>query len=99
MLDQSRAAAAQGIIEGHHHQICGVAIANDVHMLSSYGIEIPSMYDLQEIVPNPTKNSTLSLYNLSNATIGINLEKKKRIKKDKKKDKKKNKKKDEKKDD
>jgi hypothetical protein len=63
------------------------AIANDVCMLSSYGIKIPSAYDLQKIVPNPTKNPTPSLYDLSNATIGTNLEKKKRV--DKKKDKKK----------
>jgi hypothetical protein len=63
-------------------------------MLSSYGIEIPSSYDLQKIVPNPTKNPTPSLYDLSSATIGTNLEKKKRIKKDKKKDKKKDEKKD-----
>jgi hypothetical protein len=53
-------------------------------MLESYGIEIPLVYDLQRIMPNPTKNPIPSLYNLSNATIGINLEKKKR-KKDKKK--------------
>jgi hypothetical protein len=54
-------------------------------MLESYGIEIPSVYDLQRIMPNPTKNPILSLYDLSNATIGTKLEKKKR-KKDKKKD-------------
>jgi hypothetical protein len=47
-------------------------------MLSSYIIEILSVYDLQKIVPNPTKNPTPSLYDLSNATIGTNLEKKKR---------------------
>jgi hypothetical protein len=35
-------------------------------------------------MPNPTKNPILSLYDLSNATIGTKLEKKKR-KKDKKK--------------
>jgi hypothetical protein len=75
-------------------RFCGVAITNNVRMLSSYGYEIPSAYDVQKIVPNPTKNPTPSLYNLSNATIGTNLEKKKSIKKDKK-----NKKKDEKKDD
>jgi hypothetical protein len=44
------------------------------------------MYDLQRIIPNPTKNPILSLYDLSNATIGTKLEKKKRNKKDKKKD-------------
>jgi hypothetical protein len=70
-------------------RFCGAAISNDVSMLSSYRIEIPSAYDLQKIVPNPTNNPTPSLYDLSNATIGTNLEKKKRIKKDKKKDEKK----------
>jgi hypothetical protein len=70
-------------------RFCGAAIANDVHMLSSYGIEIPSAYDLQKIVPNPTKNLIPSLYALANATIETNLEKKKRIKKDKRMDKKK----------
>jgi ribonuclease D len=64
---------------------CGAAINNDVHMLRSYGIEIPSMYDLQKIIPNPTMNLILSLYDLSNATIGTKLEKKKRNKKNKKK--------------
>jgi hypothetical protein len=70
------------------------AIANDVRMLRTYGIEIPSVYDLQKIVPNPTDKLTLSLYDLANATIGTHLENKKRIKKkDKKMDKKKYKKK------
>jgi hypothetical protein len=76
-------------------KFCGVAIANDVRMLSSYGIEIPSAYDLQKIVPNPTNKLTPSLYDLANATIGTHLEKKKRIKKDKKKNKKMDKKKEE----
>jgi hypothetical protein len=67
-------------------RFCGAAIDSDVHMLTSYGIEIPSVYDLQRIIPNPTNNPILSLYNLSNATIGTKLEKKKRNKKDKKKD-------------
>jgi hypothetical protein len=66
-------------------RFCGAAIGNDVHMLESYGIKIPSVYDLQRIMPNPTKNPIPSLYDLSNATIGTKLEKKKR-KKDKKKD-------------
>jgi hypothetical protein len=69
-------------------RFCGAAIDNDVRMLESYGIEIPSVYDLQRIMPNPTKNPIPSLYDMSNATIGIKLEKKKRNKKDKKKDKK-----------
>jgi ribonuclease D len=67
-------------------RFCGTAIDNDVHMLGSYGIEIPSVYDLQRIIPNPTKNPIPSLYDLSNATIGTKLEKKKRNKKDKKDD-------------
>jgi hypothetical protein len=45
-------------------RFCGAAIANDVRMLRSYGIEIPSVYDLQKIVPNPTKNPTPILYDL-----------------------------------
>jgi hypothetical protein len=58
-------------------------------MLRTYIIEIPSAYDLQKIVPNPTNKLTLSLYDLANATIGTHLENKKRIKKkDKKMDKK-----------
>jgi hypothetical protein len=65
-------------------RFCGAAIGNDVRMLEAYGIEIPSVYDLQRIMPNPTKNPIPSLYDLSDATIGTKLEKKKR-KKDKKK--------------
>jgi hypothetical protein len=66
-------------------RFCGAAIGNDVRMLQSYGIQIPSVYDLQVIIPNPTKKSIPSLYDLSNAIIGTKLEKKKRIKKNKKK--------------
>jgi ribonuclease D len=66
-------------------RFCGTAIGNDVRMLESYEIEIRSVYDLQRIMPNPTKNPIPSLYDLSNATVGTKLEKKKR-KKDKKKD-------------
>jgi ribonuclease D len=66
-------------------RFCGADIGNDVRMLQSYGIQIPSVYDLQVIMPNPTKKPTMSLYDLSNATIGTKLEKKKRIKKNKKK--------------
>jgi hypothetical protein len=81
-------------------RFCGAAIANDVRMLRTYGIEIPSAYDLQKIVPNPTNKLTLSLYDLANATIGTHLDNKKRIKKkDKKMDKKKYKKKGEEEDD
>jgi ribonuclease D len=77
-------------------KFCGAAIANDVHMLRTYEIEIPSAYDLQKIVPNPTNKLIPSLYDLVYATIGTHLEKK-RIKKDKKMDKKMDKKKDKKK--
>jgi hypothetical protein len=66
-------------------RFCGAAIGNDVRMLQSYGIQIPSVYDLQVIMPNPTKKPISSLYDLSNDTIGIKLKKKKRIKKNKKK--------------
>jgi hypothetical protein len=75
-------------------KFCGAAIANDLRMLRTYGIEILSAYDLQKIVPNPTNKLTPSLYDLANATIGTHLENKKRDKKkDKKNDKKKYKKK------
>jgi hypothetical protein len=66
-------------------KFCGAAIANDLRMLRTYGIKIPSAYDLQKIVPNPTNKLTPSLYDLANAIIGTHLENKKR---DKKKDKK-----------
>jgi ribonuclease D len=65
-------------------RFCGAAIGNDVRILQSYGIEIPSVYDLQMIMPNPTKNPIPSLYDLYNATIGTKLEKKKRKKDNKK---------------
>jgi hypothetical protein len=52
----------------------GAAIANDVRILSSYGIEIPSACDLQKIVPNPINKPIPSLYDLANATIGTSLE-------------------------
>jgi hypothetical protein len=75
-------------------KFCGAAITNDVRMLRTYRIEIPSAYDLQKIISNPTDKLTPSLYDLANATIGTHLENKKRIKKnDKKMDKKKYKKK------
>jgi hypothetical protein len=66
-------------------------------MLRTCGIEIPSAYNLQKIVPNPTDKLTPSLYDLANATIGTHLENKKRVKKDKKMVKKMDKKKDKKK--
>jgi hypothetical protein len=47
------------------------------------------VFDLQQIISKPTNNSIPSLYDLSNDTVGINLEKKKRKKNDKKKNKKK----------
>jgi hypothetical protein len=65
-------------------RFCGAAIGNDMRIQQSYGIQIPSVYDLQVIMSNPTKKPILSLYNLSNATIGTKLEKKKRKKNKKK---------------
>jgi hypothetical protein len=65
-------------------RFCSAAIGNDVRMLQSYRIQIPSVYDLQLIMSNPTKKLIQSLYDLSNATIGTKL-KKKMIKKNKKK--------------
>jgi hypothetical protein len=62
-------------------KFCGTAIANDVRMLSAYGIEILSAYDLEKIFPNPTNKLTPSLYDLANATIGTHLENKKKDKK------------------
>jgi hypothetical protein len=59
-------------------KFCGAAINNDLRMLRSYRIVIPSAYDLQEVVPNPTSKLTPSLYDLANATIGTHLEKKKK---------------------
>ena len=67
-------------------RFCGTAIHNDVRMLRYYGIDISTVVDLQQVIPNPTNNLIPSLYDLSNATIETNLEKKKRKKKDKKKD-------------
>jgi ribonuclease D len=64
-------------------QFCGAAIGKDVEMLSPYGIDISSACDLQKILPNPTNKPIPSLYDLANATVGTNLEKKKR-KRDKK---------------
>ena len=63
----------------------GVAIQNDVRMLRYYGITIPSAVDLQRNCRNPTDNPTPSLYALSNAVVGTNLEMKKNKKKDDKK--------------
>jgi hypothetical protein len=74
-------------------KFCGAAINNDLRKLRPYGIVIPSAYDLQQVVPNPTSNLTPSLYDLANATIGTHLEKKKRDNDKKKKDKKKKEKK------
>jgi ribonuclease D len=65
-------------------RLCGTAIGNDVRMLQPYRIQISSVHNLQVIIPNPTTKPILSLYDLSNATIGTKLEKKKKkIKKNK----------------
>ena len=52
-------------------------------MLEFYKIDITNPFDLQKIVPNPTRNETPSLYDLANATIGTKLQKKKGNKKEK----------------
>ncbi|KAK1651853.1 hypothetical protein QYE76_069658 [Lolium multiflorum] len=44
------------------NRFCGAAISKDVEMLSSYGIDITSAFDLQNIIPKPTKNLIPSLY-------------------------------------
>ncbi|XP_051222225.1 uncharacterized protein [Lolium perenne] len=71
-------------LQDRNIRLCGVAIGNDVKMLSLYGIRITSAYDLQKVVPNPTTKPTPSLYDLANYTIGTNLEKKKKKKYNKK---------------
>ncbi|KAK1615011.1 hypothetical protein QYE76_020528 [Lolium multiflorum] len=54
------------------------AIHNDVNMLHTYGIIIPSAINLQQILQNPIPNKqTPSLYDLVNHYIGTSLEKKK----------------------
>ena len=64
-------------------RFCGAAIHNDVKMLSTYGIVIPSTFNLQEILPNPTAKQLPSLYDLANYYIGTELkQKKKRNKRD-----------------
>jgi hypothetical protein len=86
----------KGFLKDTTIKFCGAAINNDLCMLRSYGIVIPSAYDLQKIVPNPTSKLTPSHFDLANATIGTHLENKRRDKKKKdkkKKDKKKYKKK------
>ena len=65
-------------------QFYGVAINNDLRLLSQYGIQITSAIDLQRAILNPTNNLLPSLYALANSTIGTELEKKNK-KKDKKK--------------
>ena len=64
-------------------RFCGAAIHNDRRMLEFYKIDITNPFDLQKVVPNPTKNQTPSLYDLANATIGTKLPKKKENKKEK----------------
>ncbi|XP_071681624.1 uncharacterized protein [Lolium perenne] len=65
-------------------RFCDAAIDKDVEMLSPYGIDIKSAFDLHKILPNHTKNPIPSLYDLANSVIETNLEKKR--KKCKKKD-------------
>ncbi|XP_051221421.1 uncharacterized protein [Lolium perenne] len=61
-------------------RFCGTTIDKDVEMLSPYCIHITSAFDLLKILPNPTKNLILSLYDLANSIIVTNLVKKKRNK-------------------
>jgi ribonuclease D len=59
---------------------CGAAIGNDVKMLSTYGIIIPSAIDLQKILVNPTQKNLPGLYDLANHYLGTTLKKKKKDK-------------------
>jgi ribonuclease D len=63
-------------------RFCGAAIGNDLRMLRYYGLEVATAVDLQHVIPNPTTNPVPSLYALANATIGTNLQKKKKRSKD-----------------
>jgi ribonuclease D len=59
---------------------CGAAIGNDVNMLKTYGIIIPSAIDLQKVLVNPTQKLLPSLYDLANHYLGTKLEKTKKKK-------------------
>ncbi|CAM0953192.1 unnamed protein product [Alopecurus aequalis] len=60
-------------------KFCGAAIHNDQRMLLPYGIQIPSVVDLQRAVqPNPTYPNLRGLYTLANFTIGTSLDNKKK---------------------
>ena len=56
-------------------KFCGAAIHNDQRMLLYYGITIRNPVNLQQVLPNPTKNTTPSLFALSNPYLGTNLSK------------------------
>jgi hypothetical protein len=53
-------------------KFCGAAINNDLRMLRSYKIVIPSTYDLQKVVPNPTSKLTLKGYNSHVDRLNLN---------------------------
>ncbi|XP_051228961.1 uncharacterized protein [Lolium perenne] len=65
-------------LQDENNKFFGAAIGNDVEMACHYGIHITSAFDLQKILPNPTNNPILSLHDLENSIIEINLEKKNR---------------------
>ncbi|XP_051190278.1 uncharacterized protein [Lolium perenne] len=61
-------------------RFCGAAIHNDVDMLQTYVIIIPSAINLQQILPNPVpRKQTPNLYDLENHYIGTGLEQKKKF--------------------
>jgi hypothetical protein len=66
------------ISEDGNIKVGSAAIENDVRKLELDGIHITCAYDLQKIVPNPTREPTPSLHDLANHTIGTNLEQKKK---------------------
>ncbi|XP_051206761.1 uncharacterized protein [Lolium perenne] len=61
-------------------KFCGAAIHNDVDMLQTHGISIPSTINLQQILQNPVlRKQTPSLIDLANHYIGTDLEQKKKF--------------------
>ncbi|XP_051197076.1 uncharacterized protein [Lolium perenne] len=61
-------------------RFCGVAIHNDMDMLQTYGIIIPSTINLQQILQNPVpRKQTPSLIDLVNHYIGTGIEQKKKF--------------------
>jgi ribonuclease D len=61
-------------------KLYGASIHNDVDMLQTYGISIPSTINLQQILQNPVpRKQTPSLIDLANHYIGTDLEQKKKF--------------------